>query len=127
MAVKVLLNDFQFVGLTEEFNLSALLYHRMFSESEAPSPCDQAFRISRPGKYNDFHGVSKRQAEQQLLSSGALRDDPDVLLHAAASLIFWQRVCLVYRLVPVEDPRCAGSSDARTILKTHAHSISYDA
>jgi len=81
-ALQVLEREFAFVGLTEEFDLSVCLFHKMFGGS-----CHRReFLNIRPGTYHDEQGYD---------AAGILngfKDEIDGKLYANAKRIFWSNV-----------------------------------
>mmetsp|Transcript_100311 Transcript_100311/g.284165 ORF Transcript_100311/g.284165 Transcript_100311/m.284165 type:complete len:318 (+) Transcript_100311:62-1015(+) len=80
-AIQVVEKEFAFVGLTEEWELTVCLFHRMFGGS-----CNQReFLNVRPGTNYTEQGYNTSVL-------GGYRDEFDGRLHEAAVKIFWSNV-----------------------------------
>mmetsp|Transcript_114111 Transcript_114111/g.254656 ORF Transcript_114111/g.254656 Transcript_114111/m.254656 type:complete len:237 (-) Transcript_114111:97-807(-) len=80
-AIKVLAKEFAFVGLTEEFDLSVCLFHKMYGGS-----CHaREFLNTRPGDNR-----SAQEYDVDMLDG--FKDEVDGKLYASAKNIFWQNV-----------------------------------
>ena len=104
--------------------LSVRLYHAMFDmstsssqhgkagvDSAGPAPIRCASELANTRETVSLRGPSSRKANRTeamavLLQGGWMRREPDCTLHAAAAVVFWQRVCHTYQLLPLPDPRC---------------------
>ena len=82
---KSILRDFQFVGLTEEWDLTVCLWHTRFG----PSGCQMAeFMNTRPGS-----GVSTAAAPSYDTSGlNGFKDEADGALYEVAQTLFWEDV-----------------------------------
>lgn len=82
-AIKILESQFAFVGLTEEWDLSVCLFHKMHG-----GKChSREFTNLRPGeKHNIMHGYDA----QHIL--GGFTDEMDGKLYARAKQLFWSNI-----------------------------------
>lgn len=84
---KAILSAFQFVGLTEEWDMSVCLWHARFG----PSSCDiHEFQNARPGSYTSRNTSVPRYDTSTLL--GGFEDRFDGALYRHAEILFWTEV-----------------------------------
>ena len=185
-ACRILLEDFRYIGLTEEYNLSVRLYHAMHRKPPGAACPRAELAVTRASEETNrreavnwhwrktvdwerlLRGARKQQRrsewrhaasragggggsgshgggesveaageggseggrrggsasaqlkpaaaspEQQLERAGPalMAGEPDTTTHACGAVVFWHRVCHVYRLLPLSDARCEGSATA---------------
>mmetsp|Transcript_109646 Transcript_109646/g.171466 ORF Transcript_109646/g.171466 Transcript_109646/m.171466 type:complete len:259 (+) Transcript_109646:3-779(+) len=105
-ALEVLMSDFLFFGLTDEFSLSVDLYNAMFGRPETPLHWTAYTKVRASAHWNSIHQRSSEDVMLEIHEAGLMSWEPDALIYSVAAFLFWNRVCNCYSLLPGNDRRC---------------------